>query len=143
MPVMIRSLANVGWLNNAQDIARMATVFTWLLSHGFDDEGCVQDDIDLQHGRDFLAEEREYDVVVLHHLYADPLGLYSASGQLGLSPHHAAEKWRNRLMDTKARAILAFGFSSEIAGAYLGEISGYRMTAEEWGTAYIRIDSAS
>lgn len=89
-----------------------------------------QDHVELDMGRDFLLENRQYDLVILHHIYAAPYGHGNAGGGHGVglfrtSPNHSPEEWRTRLSNCGAKYIFAFGGSTEVSGDYLGNIPMY------------------
>ena len=83
------------------------------------------DFISLDEGRDFLAEDKTYDVVILHHVYQHPG--HGNTGIHGTSTLHTAEAWRERLEKASADWIFAYGGSTEVSGGYLDTIPGYEM----------------
>jgi hypothetical protein len=83
------------------------------------------DYIALDDGRDFLAEDLQYDAVILHHLYQHPG--QGHAGVHGTSSLHTPQQWRERLAACGARFILAYGGSTEVSGGYLEDIPGYTM----------------
>jgi hypothetical protein len=96
------------------------------------------DIIDLNGGRDFLKEERKYDIVCLHYIFALDIRTLSQSEkhtalilgvqQYTVSDIHTPENWRKRLISTEAKSIIVYGqieCDSEVNYKYLGEIDGY------------------
>jgi hypothetical protein len=113
------------------DELHVRLVWEWLDRFGFGDMMINTDDdfIDLHDGRDFLQENAEYDIVILHSVY-NPVDYHRKSyeGQSSIfrvSPLHDRENWVNRLMNTGAKYIFTFGSGSEVDGEFLGEIPGY------------------
>ena len=100
--------------------------FTDILNSMLDNR--IDDFIDLNDGRDFLAENYKYDIVILHNIYAAPYnGGYGRYGLFNVSKFHDKDNWINRLVSTGAALIFAFGDNSknEVDGSYLGSIPGY------------------
>lgn len=89
------------------------------------------DTINLTHGRDFLEEDKTYDLVILHSIF-HPSVLGAAHGKakrwLWLSDRHSVKNWKKRLERTKAQYIsVCEGQPSSLSGWHLGEIPGYRI----------------
>lgn len=100
--------------------------------------------INLAYGRDFLVEDEQYDLVVLHsilHCYASetPEGFAAVKERakkigkekgklLLLSPHHSIDKWRERLMNCGATFIvICEGGPATLSGWKIGDIAGYEI----------------
>jgi len=117
----------------ANDQWHMESVFSWfysetdgahkLLYHDNRDD----DFIDLNDGRDFLAENKSYDIVVLHMIYSpsQPYHRMYEPGIFIISTQHSSENWCRRLISTGAKYIFTFGDGDEVNGRYLGHLSGY------------------
>jgi hypothetical protein len=130
----------------------MDSVMDWFIKHG--DCKCLyyenrEDDfIDLNDGRDFLAEDHEYDIVILHMVYCplDPISNSYRFGPGSSSPfqtsfRHTKEAWRCRLVSTGARHIFTFGDFDEVSGEYLGAIDGYEgpIEVKDMVQVYVRL----
>lgn len=112
------------------------TVMRWLIDR--DEHEClyydrrVDDFVDLNDGRDFLEENKRYDIVILHMVYSpdDPIHNSYRFHPQSQSPFrtsrlHTREAWRRRLASTGAKYIFTFGDYDEVSGFYLGAIPGY------------------
>lgn len=93
------------------------------------------DYIDLNDNRDFLKENKTYDIVILHHIY-EPGRVRDAS-PFRISPVHNRQNWIKRLHSTGAKYIFAYGDIDEVSGRWLGSIAGYIGPKKEGG-AYDR-----
>jgi hypothetical protein len=82
------------------------------------------DYIDLSRGRDFLQENAQYDVVILHFIWGFTETPYKHPA-LAVSKDHNIERWRQRLISTGAKFIFGFGGSSELACCTIHNIEGY------------------
>lgn len=109
------------------------SVFRWLYENTEDDELLHYDNrrddfIDLNDGRDFLQENNDYDVVILHMVYSPPDRSYIGKHDsiFNVSNLHNPRNWRRRLIATGAKYIFAFGDDDEVSGRYLGHLAGYR-----------------
>lgn len=131
--------ANVGWQKSPADIIRNIEVLHYLVKNGFDaDKGVLHDDIDLNYGRDFLTENKEYDIVVLHYIFnGNPYFDLSQKGFFKTSSKHDVENWKIRLLNTKAKLIFAYGTSTEVGLEYIGTIPGYKIDFVTRGVVYI------
>lgn len=99
-------------IKNDSDLAER-----WIDSH-------KHDYIDLNQGRDFLKESKQYDVVALHNLYHPGGGEdEKRSGYYAVSPQHTAQNWRRRLVSTGAELIGVFGV--DWGGDAIGDLPGY------------------
>lgn len=89
----------------------------------------VHDYIDINYGRDFLKENGSYDVVILQYVYGPAkLSYGDMAGDLAISEHHSQGRWRERLLESGAKYIIAFGGGTEVAHRFIGELSGYTTT---------------
>ncbi len=116
------------------DKARLLQIHDWCDQHGFDITPLVRDEVDLNCGRDFLMEEKKYEVVVLHFLFRGGLGIFNNGGskgqrntvpQLRYSTEANWVSWVHRLRRSEARLIFAFGGLHEVSGDYLNNIADY------------------
>lgn len=89
------------------------------------------DTINLTHGRDFLEEDKTYDLVILHSIFhASVLGVARGKVKrwLWLSDRHSVKNWKKRLERTKAQYIsVCEGQPHSLSGWHLGEIPGYEI----------------
>lgn len=106
------------------------------------DASWEEDVIDLLDGRDFLAEDRRYDAVVIHSVFHsndehELAGTIRSSNMFNLmpipiSPLHSIERWRERLLATGAAKILVFTtWPRSLDAESIGELPGY----EDFGIA--------
>jgi hypothetical protein len=130
------SIAFVGWTDPEDDFSILIDCYEILkplkiTRHDF---------IDLNKGRDFLKEDKTYDIIVLIYIFlysSEEMkddGLYHPNDPLTkTSPLHTKENWRKRLLASQAKDILIFGLyeDSEITGKYIGNLSGYVATEIE------------
>lgn len=134
-PVTIKTIAHVGHTGTPADSLRLMEVITWMADNGYDlPYRPGSDFLDLRHGRDFLAEEKCYDVVVLHFLFRGGFGIpfgVTMKGhqgkQLSTSPLATWSAWRRRLVASNALLVFAFGGLAEVSGTYLCNLNGYRV----------------
>lgn len=89
------------------------------------------DIVNLIYGRDFLAETKTYDAVVLHSLYHTENFVHHHVGTkktTALSALHSEEHWNCRLRDSGAKLIFVWHDQPfSLQGWHIGEIEGYRM----------------
>ena len=94
----------------------------------------VMDYIDLNDGRDFLKENKKYNLVALMRVYHPHIGgqhsvrvsqQQTGDSMFKLSSDHTPEKWKNRLKSTNAEIIFVFGGWECVDADYLGSIPGY------------------
>ena len=144
--------AHVGWTGSIGDRVRMDRVTQWSAAHAHATRSVdVKYDLtyagpsDPRFGADFLTDERSYDVVILHHLFAgwgseEPHTRPAVAEHFcfGMSPRQSPAAWRARLRASGARRIFAFGTGTEVAADYLGSIRGYRRTRTSFGAIYER-----
>lgn len=128
-------LALVGFHGSELDIGILADVIQIL-----DLEEVEPDLIDLRLGRDFLKENKTYDIVVLNYIYLPEVNNSNSDFKrmkgdysFKVSELQSRENWRKRLIETGAAQILIFGYSvvSEITGEYIGELEGYKLTVKQ------------
>ena len=87
--------------------------------------------MDINDGRDYLAESVTGDVVLVEFLYApdeydDMDELTSITGIRKTSPLNSPEAWRSKLSSSGAKYIFTFGGSGEISGEWIGDVPGYK-----------------
>ena len=89
------------------------------------------DRINLEDGRDFLAEDHKYVAVILHsifHAHPEYIKLALEKNDKGISPLHTVEKWRERLILTEASKIIVWEMRSfSLSGWQLSELEGYKI----------------
>lgn len=99
--------------------------------------------INLVDGRDFLRETDTYDMVVLHSILSPSVKLTRVRDNRDLmtSPDHTVEIWRNRLVSTGAKYIVACTGQPYSLGRWeLGELPGYTVLKDnEWLTVYKKL----
>jgi hypothetical protein len=106
----------------------------WMIANGESPQkwGKTQfDGIDLNDGRDFLAEDRQYDIVVLHFVFRDAHRVakeWAEAPELRVSPRASWEAWRRRLSASGARLIVGMG---EVGGGYIVTLDGYESVKVE------------
>lgn len=92
------------------------------------------DIINLNLGRDFLKEDKEYDYVILNYIFDPgdkPNAAYLAfqvGDEFNTSKLQSPKAWNKRLKSTKAKKIFIFSGGdkgSEVDGRYIGPIEGY------------------
>jgi hypothetical protein len=93
-----------------------------------------------RHGRNFLDDTGECDVVVLFAIYNPPpdspefrRALGRQRGQTSLATNHSRETWATRLSQTNAKYLFVFRRDDSIDGQWLGEINGYEKHPERPG----------
>lgn len=127
-------IALVGWTGSSID----QELFKWIEDY-FSGEGRInnydddiagnwhrahKDVININQGRDFLAENQKYDLVILCWIFG-PSHYQSMSGEYNVSENHTPEQWRARLRATGAAYIVVSGGRTEVSGDYIGNIPGY------------------
>jgi hypothetical protein len=139
-------IAHVGDVGSSRDMTMRIVSVAWISRHRNDvllSAKPLHDFIDLSGGRDFLAEDLKYDVVILHYLWAlDTIDVTPAFRQAtATSPHHSQERWRERLAATDAEVIIAFGGGNEVARAFIGDIEGYKGESVFHSDPYSRLQA--
>jgi hypothetical protein len=128
-------VAQVGWNETSDDYYRSMHVWKKLVEIDHPISGprdCDNDNINLHTGRDFLIEDKQYDVVVLHYIFNPKLS--TNLGMFAQSPHHSIDRWINRLIDSRAQVIVTFGGYTEVSQCTIGPISGYVLESHgDWG----------
>jgi hypothetical protein len=120
------SVAHVGHTGTLNDFKRIAEVIEWCGKHG--QEIGKGDFFNLSKGRDFLREDKKYEVVVLHFIFRGGFGVNNSKHpELGLSPLASWSNWRKRLVDSGAKWIFAYGGMAEVGGTYIVNLDGYRV----------------
>ena len=114
-----------------------AAVSVWLVDHGVVLPSEREHDVvNLVSGRDFLAEHRQYDLVILHNLFdpSKPDGMIAVEKivpEKHASPIHSVAQWRRRLVEAKASYIFVFECRANVfSGAVLGAVPGYDIAAQ-------------
>lgn len=129
-------IAHVGAFRgkSSEDGARSVETICRILQHDRDfiyGTKADHDTINLIYGRDFLKENRTYDLVILHSIFhtAQPKLVRGKDyKQLSLSPKHSVLNWARRLI--RARAIyisVCEGQPHSLSGWNLGDLPGYRI----------------
>ncbi len=121
-----------GTLQSENDRWQMEEVYRWLIDN-LDDQQLSrfknqsQDFIDLNEGRDFLKENNQYDIVVLHMIYSPYQGYggNTENSLFNISDQHSPQNWNRRLKSSGAKYIFMFGDGEEVHGKYIGKIDGY------------------
>jgi len=122
-----------GGIFRAADVSRFDQIVDWLYKNDSKtyEQLCLprhDDFIDLNDGRDFLQEDKTYDIVILHFVYHARFGdrfRETSEGLFVQSPLHSINNWRGRLVRTGAKYIFADGAYSEISPETLSQLSGY------------------
>lgn len=104
----------------------------------FGSGGIKHDYVDLNVGRDFLKENKTYDMVILGNIWhPDPGEVRLESGIFAVSPQHGISTWKRRLVGTKAEIIGVFG--SDLGGDQIGDLPGYTRYRKDYMTSvYVR-----
>lgn len=131
-------MAHVGAFDplGPDDVRR--TMFTiWAIGevepHRKSEGKLAQDIINLSYDRDFLAERRHYDIVILHSIVSTksrlPAGRFP---RLRASRHHTLKAWRARLSETGARYIsICEDLPMTMSGLEIGAIPGYKVAKRD------------
>jgi hypothetical protein len=148
--IAVTRRANVGYTKSSNDGSRLFDVLQWFMDHGKMHGGKLVDDcIDLNKGRDFLQEDAEYDIVILHYIFNPPTDRANWEQVAGKnftakqrkaflnSTDHSSERWNRRLKATNAQYIFVFfSYSTEVGYDYIGAIEGYTFSYTLWGGVY-------
>lgn len=133
----VTKIVHVGDVGADSDMSMRAALARWIIEnrpHLFKARQVKHTFIDLHKGKDFLTDRGRYDVVALHYLFGPPDDRLDAVAhlreQMGgndflISRRHSRDNWRNRLLQTGAEVIVAFGGGTEVSRAYLGDLPGY------------------
>lgn len=143
--------AHVGYTGTNEDYVRLTRAESWLACQLGEDAYVdmaswrEHDVVDLSEGRDFLAETKQYEVVVLHHLFrglkyvnygadlsAEKLARLAveqgcAATAFSTSERQSAGAWHERLEASGAKWLFVFGMYQEVSGLWLGDVPGYDM----------------
>jgi hypothetical protein len=123
------TIGNIGSFGSLNDQNRLYMVDDWLFRNDpeyVDGASYSHDNVDLNHGRDFLRESKSYNVIVLHDIYNPVDDVDRQKGGIfSVSPHHGPGQWVQKLAASGADYIFVFGSWGEIGGWWLGEIPGY------------------
>ncbi len=96
------------------DIGRWLMALDWLMKNDALPTGFKHEVINLKYGRDFLTENNQYDIVVLHDIFdAGNKDIVSKIPKrvrqaIETSPYSSNEWWRLRLEMTYAKYIFVF-----------------------------------
>ena len=138
------TVAHVGDSGGDNDGRYTQIAFEWLHDHlpGLVNNVKLDNDyIDLNNRRDFLAENKKYDIVIIKYVFDAPTKLGDHhKGFFGVSEHHSSKNWRYRILRSNAKVVFAFGGDTEISGFVLGDINGYKRYKISSGTIYVRSD---
>lgn len=124
-------IANVGTLRNKDDEYRLFQVVEYLCHFHlqFLDDDTEHDDINLKEPicRDFLKENKKYDLIILYFLYRYPDRI---PGHIKNDLHcgsdiHSPEIWNKKLNESNSKFIFCFGERSEVNCDYFGELANY------------------
>lgn len=119
---------------SAADVSRMVSALGEIVAHDLDflrDREVVNDVINLSDGRDFLAENRSYDVVVLHSILSPKIKMFKPFPRLRVSHRHSIGNWKKRLASTRARYIAVCEHEvATLSGKEIGEIPGYTVLSQ-------------
>lgn len=97
------------------------------------------DYVDLNRNRDFLLEDKQYDIVVICFVFHPVRSFGDRAGTCAVSPKHSISRWQKRLIKTKARLILAFGGMTEVSGLHLGEFGKYKRLLDREGFSQMSV----
>jgi len=117
--------AAVGWTGTQFDKIFRAQCENTFLGRRF-----AWDVIDLNAGRDFLAEQGTFDIISLHNIFSGAyMGVGNLSGRYCSSPHQSQAAWRKALLAANPTIIMASGGDdSEVGAMYIGVLPGYLMS---------------
>jgi len=121
-------IAHVGSTESNEDDRFHTDMMTdWFIKNNPEilDQRFENDYIDLNEGRDFLKENKKYDIVILHYIYAPSHFSGRTQGYFGTSSEHTPQNWARRLVGTDAKYIFTVGGITEVSGMYLGNLPGY------------------
>ena len=113
------------------DSCRHTHCAVWLLNNDkeFDKVKFTHDAVNLKYKRDFLKEDKHYDIVIVHSIFY--VGDNDASrkqfrDKAMISENHTRDHWRIRLIGTGAAYIfICEGQPFSLSGWQLGAIDGY------------------
>jgi hypothetical protein len=97
------------------------------------------DEIDLSQGRDFLSENKKYEIIIVNYIFKyreDELTrneLSQLDRQCRVSKDHSPQNWKCRLLATEAKTIILFSgpYDTEVDAYYIRHLTGYRLTKIE------------
>lgn len=122
------SVANVGASGTSGDENRCYMAASWLSKNDpvySENITFSYDNINLIYGRDFLKENKRYDIVILHHIFNPIDRKDNGAGVFSISPLQSVENWTRRLLNTGADYIFSYGSYGEVSAGWLGDIPGY------------------
>jgi hypothetical protein len=138
------SIAHVGYDGSAEDQIRSIIALEWVAANKWHIGSFTLDYINLHKGRDFLKEDKQHAMVILHFLFRGGFGIAPDGGgnpQLQHSTEQSWSAWVKRLAATKARLIFAFGGFAEVGGSFLARIEGYqRIEVDSNFSVFVRED---
>ena len=127
----------VGYVNSEHDITMKLRTLEYLLSKKIitNDTTIDEDQIDLNKGRDFLLENKCYDIVVVCYIYRYKVNnlIEEYHKEFTQSPRHTWVRWCKRLKATKANYIFLFGHATEITASFIGDLEGYIYNSTQQG----------
>jgi hypothetical protein len=133
----MKHIAHVGHTKSSDDRKRFNKVLDFMIDNGGmtlnDWLAAEHDYFDLaKNGRDFLAEEKHYDLVILHFIFRGshlPAESSEYIPELRVSQHSSWCNWRHRLLKCDADYIFPFGAGTEVSGSFLSLLDGYQLYA--------------
>jgi hypothetical protein len=145
-------IALVGFTDSYNDRQWLAMAGAWVarrdpaLAQGWASAPREAFDLRGGHGRNFLDDRGEYDVVVLFAIFNPPAqspdlrrSLGRQRGQQSLAANHSRENWAARLSRTGARYLFVFRRDESVDGEWLGEIDRYERQPESPGVFGVSI----
>ena len=143
-------IALVGFTDSYNDQRWLEMAGAWVARHdpALTWTSATREVFDLrgEHGRNFLDDRGEYDVVVLFAVYNPPAqsaefhrALGRRRGQTSLAANHSRENWAARLSRSGAKYLFVFRRDDSVDGEWLGEIDGYERQAESPGVFGVSI----
>jgi hypothetical protein len=141
------TICHVGYTMSGDDMERVVQVSDWCMENGinYPDSSVF---LDLNKGKDFLAMDATYDMVILHFIcrfdkfQSERAWKGLILPTLKVSPLASWSNWRKRLVGTNADHIFLFGGMGEVSGPFVATLDGYkgerlweddgRMTRECW-----------
>ena len=143
-------IALVGFTRSYNDFRWLEMAGAWVAAHNpampWATAARAVFDLRGETGRDFLADDGEYDAVVLFAIYNPPTesgelrrAMGRRRGQTSLAPNHSRDAWADRLSRTKATYLFVFRRDDSVDGHWLGEIDPYHKLPEQPGVFGVSI----
>lgn len=117
-----------------EDTCRWVVVLSRLAKRDGFPNGVREDTINLEYGRDFLAERKRYDGVIVHSVFNPKVRARKTQKfpRLRISPLHSLKAWRSRLVSTNALWIaVCEGQPLTLNGWELGTLPGYAIADQD------------